>query len=204
MCPTYSALVANGFTVEGSYAQEQCVDAANVSAGIGGSAFTIYYTWSGGTSAFTQNVENVFSWRYYLQFYADNADFAGLTNDDPILIIPNDYQHTGYDTGEYKCKINDDTQAIVVSFWCEYPRGFIGTENHWTTYQITRVGSESTSQRAGSLVNSATISIPISVWRHGTSALSTGFDLSFLACVSAQTYGSTFRQEINKILNEGE
>lgn len=206
-CPTYNDLVTNGFIVDGTYATNQLVDAVNVSAG-GGSAgfpFTIYYWWTGNTQSFTNGVSNVFSWRYYVEFYADNRDYASLSNDEPLVIVPNELQNTGSGEGEYKCMINNDTQSIIVSFWCEYPRGFYGTENHWTTYRIPQVGNDNSGSRAGSFVNSTTIQIPISTWRFGgTDAIESPFKLNFTGCVSAQTYGSSFRQEINKILNEGE
>ena len=202
-CPTYNELTTNGFVIQGgTYAMNQLVDKAHVTAGNNAKKMTVFVNWSLDTSAYTQNTPYIFASTYYLQITADNVDSDNLTYDNPIKISPNYYQHTGSGTSEYHFTINDQTRNIIATLWCSYPTGWFGTEFHWTTYSA-KISDES--RRSGAFVNSVPIQAPKSDWMYGTDYItSTEFTVDVLACVSSSTtYGvSQLRKDIKDILNE--
>lgn len=204
-CPTYNALITNGFVVTGSYANNQLVDKAAVAAGgLNPIELTATVNWSLNTSSMTQSISEVFHSEYYIEFKADNADDDELRYDNAIKIKPNDLQHTGHGTGTFKFAINDETRNIIATVWCYYPSGWYGTDFHWSTFEL-HYGNQIS--RAASFVNQYVVSDGRLNWTYGEDdAREFVVNLNLTAWVSGQTYGmqsTTFKQEINKILNDG-
>lgn len=204
LCPTYNELITNGFTVAGSYANNQLVEAAYVTAGgYNPVEMTAIINWNTGTSSLTQSITNIFTYEYYIELKADNADQDNLRFDNPVKMIPNILQNTGSGTSVFNFTIDDHTTNIIATVWCNYPTGWYGTEYHWTSYEAS-YGANVT--KAGTFINQAVFQDPKSVWRYG-SGDPTQFhlDLDITGWVSGQTYGmqaTTLKKEINKILND--
>ena len=206
-CPMYSELISNGFSVEGTYAQNQLVQQVNVAAGLGLETITVTYSWNLNTRKLQGDGEGIWPMLYYFQIAANNAEDEDLEIGGPIRVTPNISQYEGSSSGTVTLKINSNTQAIVGTIWCEYPRGWGGGPDgmgqFWTEYNAIIGGSGTSS--AGTFYNQVSLMAPRTSWTFGYDYIPDGrFQFSITSCYSAQTYGTAFKREINKILNEGD
>lgn len=201
-CPMYSELLSNGFSVEGSYAQNQLVQQINVTSATNAKTATVVCSWNLTGVDFNQHAT---SYLYYVQFSADNAEDDGLSPSDPIKIYPNDMQWTGSGTSTTDVMYNDNTRDIVATVWCEYPRGWDGLGNSWSEY-TARINNGTA--KSGSFYNQASIAAPKESWGYITTShpnFPFYVDVKSRWSAQNQTYGTTsLRKEINKILNDGE
>ena len=203
-CPMYSELISNGFSVDGTYAQNQLVQQIQVTSASNAKTVNMYCTWHFLAPNFSEFTS---SYLYYVQFAADNAEDEGLDPSDPIKIWPNYTQfESSTMTATTTFKINDNTRDIIATLWCEYPRGWDGIRGYsWSEYNATINGSTT---KSGSFYNQANIAAAKDSWGYlNTSVPNLIFNVQVQSRWSAQnqTYGTTMlKKEINKILNDGE
>lgn len=203
-CPMYSELISNGFSVDGTYAQNQLVQQIQVTSASNAKTVNMYCTWHFLAPNFSEFNS---SYLYYIQFAADNAEDEGLDPSDPIKIWPNWTQfESSAMTSTTTFKINDNTRDIIATLWCEYPRGWDGIRGYsWSEY-TANVGGSTT--KSGSFYNQANIVAPKDTWGYlstPTPNLNITVQVQSRWSAQNQTYGTTMlKKEINKILNDGE